>query len=290
MVVLVDNRLKGLVALLLTSLLWGTSFPAIKDVTSFVNEYTYTWVRSLIAIAGLVPYLIYRRDRVSKSLIKGGIMAGLAYALGLWLQGWGTRYTSASNSAFITGLSVVFVHVYTGAVKGEYSYRLGITLILSLLGLYMLTNPSSGFNIGDFLVLLGSFMWAAQIILVGKYSGGDPLIFTLFEMVPALMFVVPDILFNGYGGMDLRSFLIISYLAIVCSNMAFALQVYGQRYIVPAVAAVIFLVEPVSASFFSYIFLGEVMLLHQLIGAGMILVAMFVASTDKPVMTKLEEK
>lgn len=287
-----DGRIKGLTSLVLVSVLWGTSFPAIKTVMESTNEYTYTWVRSLIAITGLTPYLIYAYwgGKLKFSSVKGGMMAGLAYALGLWLQGWGTKYTTASNSAFITGLSVVFVHMYAGMVRRKYSYRLGATLIMSLLGLYMLTTPTSGFNIGDLLVLLGSFMWAAQIVLVGKYCSSDPLIFTLFEMTPALMFVVPDIVFNGYVSVDFNSLLLITYLAIVCSDMAFALQVFGQRYVSPAVAAVIFLLEPVAASTFSYVLLNEYMTSHQLVGASLILAAMLTASTDKSVVVEVSEK
>ncbi|MCX8186119.1 MAG: DMT family transporter [Sulfolobales archaeon] len=283
---------KGLTSLLLVSILWGTSFPAIKTVMMSVNEYTYTWVRSLIAITGLTPYLIYvyRNGRLSVQSIKGGTMAGVAYALGLWLQGWGTKYTTASNSAFITGLSVVFVHMYTGVIRGRYSYKMGVTLALSLLGLYMLTTPASGFNVGDLLVLLGSFMWAAQIILVSRYCSSDPLVFTLFEMVPALMFIFPDVMFYGYVGIDFNSLLIIAYLAIVCSDAAFALQVFGQRFIDPAVAAVIFLLEPVAASVFSYILLKEVMGLHQLMGALLILISMSIASTDKSMLMDVKEK
>lgn len=287
-----DGRVKGLTSLVLVSILWGTSFPAIKTVMESTNEYTYTWVRSLIAIAGLTPYLtyVYWSGKLTFNSVKGGMMAGLAYAFGLWLQGWGTKYTTASNSAFITGLSVVFVHMYAGVIRRKYSYKLGGTLIMSLVGLYMLTTPTSGFNVGDLLVLLGSFMWAAQIVLVGKYCSSDPLVFTLFEMIPALMFVVPDVLFNGYAGVDFNSFLLITYLAIVCSDTAFALQVLGQRYVSPAVAAVIFLLEPVAASTFSYILLNESMSLHQSVGASLILAAMLTVSTDKSIVVEVREK
>ncbi|MCC6021734.1 MAG: DMT family transporter, partial [Desulfurococcaceae archaeon] len=150
-----SSMLKGLVALILTSVLWGTSFPVIKTVMYYVNEYTYTWVRSLIAILGLTPYLLYTyyRGRFSVSTARGGLLAGIAYALGLWLQGWGTKYTTASNSAFITGLSVIYVHIYSATVMRRYSIKLFLALILSISGLYLLTTPTTGFNLGDLLVL-----------------------------------------------------------------------------------------------------------------------------------------
>jgi len=275
--------LKGLVALILTSVLWGTSFPVIKTVMYYVNEYTYTWVRSLIAILGLTPYLLYTyyRGRFSVSTARGGLLAGIAYALGLWLQGWGTKYTTASNSAFITGLNIIYVHIYSATVMRRYSIKLFLALILSISGLYLLTTPTTGFNLGDLLVLAGSFMWALQIILVDRYSGGDPLIFTLFEMVPALTFLIPDVVFYSTISVSINVLLMITYLAFVCSNTAFALQVFGQRYVNPAVTAIVFLLEPVVAAILSYVLLGEVFTSIKVLGASLILTAMFLSSTDK---------
>jgi drug/metabolite transporter (DMT)-like permease len=275
--------LKGLVALILTSVLWGTSFPVIKTVMYYVNEYTYTWVRSLIAILGLTPYLLYTyyRGRFSVSTAKGGLLAGIAYALGLWLQGWGTKYTTASNSAFITGLNVIYVHIYSATVMRRYSIKLFLALILSISGLYLLTTPTTGFNLGDLLVLAGSFMWALQIVLVDRYSGGDPLIFTLFEMVPALTFLIPDVVFYSTISVSINVLLMITYLAFVCSNAAFALQVFGQRYVSPAVTAIVFLLEPVVAATLSYVLLSEVITSIKALGASLILTAMFLSSTDK---------
>jgi len=282
-IVLSNPKIRGLVALILTSVLWGTSFPIIKTVMYYVNEYTYTWVRSLIAILGLTPYLLYTyfRGEFSVSTARGGLLAGVAYALGLWLQGWGTKFTTASNSAFITGLNVIYVHLYSAIIMRRHSLKLCLALILSISGLYLLTTPTTGFNIGDLLVLAGSFMWALQIILVDRYSRGDPLIFTLFEMVPALTFLIPDVLLYGSISVSVNVLLLITYLAFVCSNAAFALQVFGQRYVSPAVTAIVFLLEPVVAAVLSYVVLNEVITSIKALGASLILTAMFLSSTDK---------
>ncbi len=273
--------MKGLIALIIVSILWGSSFPVIKFVVTNISEFSYTWIRSLIATITLTPYIIYvyASRRLYAKTLKGGLLAGIAYALGLWLQGWGTRYTTASNSAFITGLNVVFVHLYEGLIRKKYSISLGMSLFLSIIGLYMLTAPSTGFNIGDMLVLIGAVMWAAQVIIVSKYSFGDPLVFTFFEMIPALGFIIPDFISGGIDIVEPEIILSITYLAIVCSNIAFALQVFGQRYVSPAIAAIIFLSEPVFASIFAYICLGEVMGIQQAFGALLIILAMSIAST-----------
>ncbi|RLG87042.1 MAG: EamA/RhaT family transporter [Thermoprotei archaeon] len=273
------GRIQGLLALLITSILWGSSFPAIKLIVMDVSEYTYTWVRNLIALVSLAPYVFYTysRGEISKYIIKGGLLAGVAYSLGLWLQSWGMKFTTASKSAFITGLYVVFVHVYTALIMRRYSVRLALALSLSIIGLYILTVPRASFNVGDLLVLLGALAWAVQIIIVDKFCHSNPLIFTFFETIPALTFAI-SALIRGIEIIPCRTFLLIVYLGLMCSNVAYALQVYGQRFLSPAIAAIIFLFEPVSAAIFAYVILKEVLDTMQIIGATMIILAMLISS------------
>ncbi len=277
-----EKKFYGILALLLTTILWGSSFPIIKLVMLKISGYTYTWMRSFLALLLLLPYVLYLRNvgELKREVVKGGLIAGFAYALGLWLQGWGTKYTTASNSAFITGLNVVFVHAYVAFTLKNYDWKLILSLVLSLTGLYMLTSPSTGFNIGDFLVLLGAVMWAAQIIIIDKYSSSNPFALTFFEMIPALMFIIPSLLIKNISTVSLDTMLLLLYLAFFCSVMAFSLQVYGQRFVNPAVASIIFLFEPVFATFFAHILLSETLSTQQSIGASLILFAMFLATTN----------
>lgn len=58
----------------------------IKMVMSLVDEYTYTWLRGLIALLGLTLYALYQVFIVqeeSPRIVKGGLLAGMAYSLGI---------------------------------------------------------------------------------------------------------------------------------------------------------------------------------------------------------------
>lgn len=274
-----DKRLLGIAALLGTVLLWGSSFPGIKVVVDTVDPMTYVWLRSLIAATVLAPYVVLgvRRSWDLGESVRGGLATGIAFALGLWLQGWGTRYTTASNSAFITGLNVVFVHIYVAVAGRRYGWRLASSLALSIAGLYLLTSPGGGFGLGDTLVLLGAIMWAAQIILIDKYRPRDPIAFTYAELVPSTLFLVPALLIYGPPRITPGVMLVIAYLAVACADGAFILQAYGQRYVDPAATAMIFLLEPVFATVFSVILLHEHVTFPQIIGMAMILSALYIS-------------
>ncbi len=277
-----NKRIAGFSALIGTVILWGSSFPGIKLVVDVIDPMTYVWLRSLIASLVLAPYVLfhYIRGYNLRHSICGGLVTGVFFALGLWLQGWGTRYTTASNSAFITGLNVVFVHLYVALVRRSYNWRLALSLSLSIAGLYFLTTPQGGFGRGDALVLLGAFMWAAQIILIDKYRPRDPIAFTYAEFIPGTLFLVPATLIYGAPSLTKETILIITYLAVACADGAFILQAYGQRYVDPATTAIVFLLEPVFATVFSVILIHEQLTSLQLIGMALILSALYLSVAE----------
>ncbi len=277
--------ISGLAALITTTILWGSSFPAIKLTVSSINEYAYVGFRSLIALIGLLPYTVYYHVNkgFNKHVAVGGLIIGVIYSIGLWLQGWGMKYTTASNAAFITGLNVVFVHLYSALRHKRYSKLLALSITIALLGLYILTNPATTINPGDLLVLLGAVAWAAYVILVSKYSKHNPIIMTFYTMIPPASYLV--VLLHNTTPNDWSTLAstmwILAYLAMACSNVATILQLYGQRYVRVEVAAIIYLLEPVFAAILSYITLGEILELNQLIGATLILLAMLIAILDE---------
>lgn len=274
-----NRQLLGTGILLLATFLWGSSFPVIKIVMESLDSLTYTWVRSLLSLLVLSPLIVLRlaRGELDSIALKGGLVAGVAYTLGLWLQGLGTKYTTASNSGFITGLHMVFVHLYVALVSRRYPPSLALGLIMAVVGVYLLTSPSTGFNKGDALVLAGALFWAAQVIVVDKYSERDIPQFLAAQFLVSVGFVVPDAIMDEVELPGVKELALLAYLALVTGVGAFGLQVLGQRFLGPAASTIVYQMEPVFAALLSYMVLGETMTLGQAMGGALILVAMFIA-------------
>lgn len=278
------SRFRGAGFLLLTTLLWGSSFPAIKVVMASLDEFTYTWLRGAIALTAMAPIVIYYhlRDGLRKSEVVGGLITGIAYTLGLWLQGWGTKYTTASNSAFITGLNVVFVHTYDAVIGRSYPPKAAASLIISITGLYVLTRPGGGIGLGELLVLASAFFWAAQVILVDKFSRSNPITFTFYEITPSFAFIPIATLTERVNQEPIISTIpILLYLGIACTVLAFMSQVYGQRWLRPYEAALIILLEPIFASIFAAVTLKETFDPQWMVGATLIIAGMIIAILPK---------
>ncbi len=278
------GRLTGVLVLLTLTFIWGTSFPFIKIVVEKIGFIYYVAIRFSLASLLLLPLIAAKgcREALLRNF-RGGVVLGLLYFCGITLQGWGMEYTSASNAAFITGLSTVLVYAIEVAMGGErFSIKLTLAVALSTVGLYLLSATENlPIGLGDLIVLGGAVFWALQIIAVGKYTREMDLLFLLFyENIFTALGGILATPFTGFSSLNslVETMLPLLYLAIFCTILANALQLYGQKLTSNTEAAIVYLMEPVFATLLSFILLGEALSPRQIIGAGAIICAMALSS------------
>lgn len=278
------QRVRGVVALIIASVVWGSTFPIIKIVVKHVNSFRYVWIRNLLAVLAMVPYIAYRlwKGSVAKRSVIGGLLIGSAYTLALWLQGLGTFYTTASNSAFITNLYFIYLHTYEALKRKRYDHRLAVAVIIALAGLYIMTSPT-GFGFGEAVVLVGSFIWALQILIVDRYSTTNPLDTTFFMLLPPLTLSILDAML--FEPPTISSLLPVVphllYLSLIASIVAYTLQLHGQKYVVASTASTIYLVEPASAPLFAMLIINESVSTAQIAGFALIMLALYLSITSR---------
>jgi drug/metabolite transporter (DMT)-like permease len=274
------GKIKGIFFLVLTTILWGTSFSFIKLSVEEISGFSYTFYRGLISILILTILLAAKHARQgidAKSFIKG-LYTGVAYTTGLLLQGLGTQYVTPSTSAFITGLNTVHVHLYAGFLARKYGLTHAVSLVLAISGLYILTSPQNSGGLGEILVFMGSISWAAQIILVSKFSDSSMLEY-LYGMFTPTLFLAPYVFIVENGGeLSLNAIAYLAYLAVACSLGATYFQVKGQKYVTASSAAIIFLLEPVFALIFSLVMGLEDLVLYKLVGGVLIVLATYITT------------
>ena len=147
---------------------------------------------------------------------------------------------------------------------------------LCLIGGYLLTNfYDATVRLGDSLVILGALFWSTHIIFTGiivkKYDlpltlgAAQTLIVALFSSLIALIyeeFIYIDIM------KEINSIL---YAGILSGGFAFVLQIYAQKNISPAPAAIIFSLEGVFATIAAWYILNQVLDINNLLGCFFIL-------------------
>ena len=260
-------------ALLLTTFVWGATFPATKAALEQISPLSFLFLRFLLGMTVVFAVLrFFRRPLIrDTAMLRASLIATAWLFIGYVLQTVGLRFTTASNSAFITVLYVVFVPLYL--------FRLGlhtwVSNAIALAGLWLLVKPTASANLGDLLTLGSAAAFAAHMVCLERYTRvADPV--SLFVWQLLLMTVAMS------GAMwweqpTLAMFEPSRVLAIglvvtgILATGAFAVQMWAQRLLPAQQVALLFAAEPAVAAWLAWYFLGEQLDAQGWFGSAMIL-------------------
>ena len=265
-------------ALILTTLIWGATFPATKAALAQIPPFSFMCLRFLLgAILAVGVYLaVGGRLRVDRELLRMSGIATIFLFLGYVTQTIGLQTTTASNSAFITVLYVIFVPVFLRRFQGRTWFSAG----LALTGLWFLVTPSLEMNVGDLWTLACAVAFAAHIACMESFSRrGEAALFFLWQMILVTLLLGPAMLIEGptWGQVAPTGILLVG-LGVTggLATGAFAVQVWVQRVLPAQQVALIFSLEPAFAAWLSWYFLGEQMSAQGWIGSTLILAGVII--------------
>ena len=276
------------ILLILTTLLWGTSFIITKTLTQEVPIFLYLGIRFSIAIIGFIPYLI-RIKRMNKKILLFGTLTGLMYYFAIVFQTLGIQTTTAGKAAFITGLSTIMVPFITWlGFRKAIKNRVWLAVIISISGMvFLLLEGESGIIIGDFLVLLCAVLYALFIVLNDKYVRTvDVYLYSMIQLIviSVLSFGGSFLLSETYDLMNvsLPFWLIFIYMGLAVTTGTFIFQNWSQQHQGPTQTAIIFTLEPVFAVIFaSFVFGNETMTPYGWIGCLLVFSAILITVLKK---------
>lgn len=278
--------------LLLTSVIWGFAFVAQRSGMQFVGPFTFNAVRFAIGGVLLLPlaaYLDRQRQRSdmavvpirNRTLLGGGVLAGLFLFGGASLQQAGLVYTTAGKAGFITGLYVVLVPIIGLAFGQRTAAGTWVGATLAAVGLYFLSVQGDfTVQVGDILVLLGAFVWAGHVLLLGYLSPGtDPVKLACLQFFAcAGLSLLAAALFEVITTAGLRAALLpILYAGVMSVGVGYTLQVVGQRYARPSHAAIILSLESLFAVVGGWLLLGEELGARGLAGCALMLAGILIS-------------
>ena len=276
------------ILLVLTTLLWGTSFIITKNLTQEVPIFLYLGIRFSIAILGFIPYFI-RIKRINKRILLFGTLTGLLYYFAIVFQTLGIQTTTAGKAAFITGLSTIMVPFITWlGFRKTIKKRVWFAVIISIVGMvFLLLEGESSIIIGDFLVLLCAVLYAFFIILNDKYVRTvDVYLYSMVQLIVISVFSFGGafLLNESYDLMNVSFpfWLIFIYMGIVVTSGTFIFQNWSQQHQGPTQTAIIFTLEPVFAVVFASFIIGdETMTSLGWLGCALIFIAILITVLKK---------
>ena len=275
----------SLFSALLCTFIWGTTFIAQDTGMDNIGPFTFNAVRFFVGFLAITPLVILFELKNFKPELKTDkktfviyvSLIGLSLFLGSALQQVALLYTDVANAAFFTIFYVPMVPIIIYLFgKKSIHWSVWPSVILCLIGGYLLTNfYDATVRLGDTLVVLGALFWSTHIIFTGiiisKYN--LPLtIGAIQTLIVAILSFFIGILYEEFVWNNiLMEMYSILYAGILSGGFAFVLQIYAQKNITPAPAAIIFSLEGVFATVAAWFILNQVLDINNILGCFFIL-------------------
>lgn len=267
---------KGILLMLLTTLIWGTSFPLLKYTLGDLSPATILVARFTIAAIAFVPWLYNFNPHFNPRLIRDGVLLGSIYFAECATALVGLESISANRSAFLISLNVLAVPLLSVFLGRRLPQRILLTAIIATIGVGIMSWEGNGLGQGDWLTLacaIGVAIYILSLEVIAPRHSTLPLVaIQLLTMaVLSSLWALPQLM-QQLESIATHSSLLL-YLGLVVTAAPIWTQALAQRWVPSHEAALIYTLEPVFTTVFSFLLLGEELGWRGTIGAGLILVA-----------------
>ena len=276
---------------LITTFIWGTAFIAQDTGMDNIGPLTFNSSRFFVGFLTILPFaILIEKNKIKKEIknntklfIKYLIFMGVSLFLGTFLQQAALQYTNIANAAFFTVFYVPFVPIILFIIyKEKVHWSIWPSIALCIVGVYLLTDFSDAeIMLGDTLVIFCSIFWALHIIFAGKFMQkfNIPVFYAalqaafVFSLSIFFAFIFEEVVLSNIF-LELSSIL---YAGALSGGIAFTLQMYAQKNIEEAPAAIIYSLEGVFAAIAGWIILDQFLKFNNIIGCFLILFAVILS-------------
>ena len=250
-----------------------------------IGPFTFNSVRFFVGFLAVAPFVfLFEQKKINSQLklrknkfYKLIIPVGFFLFLGTVFQQVALIYTDVANAAFFTIFYVPMVPIIVYFLFADkLHWSIWPSVLACVIGGYLLSDISNTtIRLGDSLVLIGAIFWALHIIYIGKIINEFdlPFFIAMFQniVVAAFSFLLV-VIFEEFSFEKIKLETVeILYAGILSGGAAFALQLFGQRNIAAAPAAIIMSLEGFFAAIAAWIILNQILDLNNVIGCLLIL-------------------
>jgi drug/metabolite transporter (DMT)-like permease len=269
----------SILLLVLTTLVWGTTFPLLKNAVADLSPAVIVCSRFVIGAIVLLPFC----RQINRPLLRDGTLLGAVLYCSYVTQVIGLQTTSSNRSAFITSLNVILVPIFGVLLGRRLSWRVGVAAGLALAGIGVLSWEGGALTIGDLWVLGCAVSYAAYILLMESIAPKHPpLALTVVQLIAiallGLLWAAPQI--GSQLAVLQANWGAIVYLGIAATAMTTWTQAIAQRSVSATETAIIYALEPIFAAVFAFWWIGERLGMRGWMGGAMVMVAMVLSQID----------
>ena len=282
-----DTRDSAIALLVISSVLWGSSFVSVKIGLAYVNVFDFAFLRLAVASVILFVILILLGKFKPVALREGSVwILGLLNGTAFSLQYVGLLFTTAAKTALLVDLNVIVVALLSWRLFQEsFGLRKQLAVVLGALGAVMITTNgdlstlAQGELFGDVLVFSAGLVWAFFIVMHKKLLlRSERNVVELSAVVMLVTAILLSPMAALFGGLNLMAVSIegwswVAFIAIGCTVLPYALWIFALKAVTATIASVVGMLEIVAAMILSTLLLGEAYSILTLVGAAMILLS-----------------
>ncbi len=287
----------ALLSLFLVAFIWASAFIAIDmALESGWGTFSILTVRGLVGGLILLPFAIKTKFWKNKKSLIYGVVMGIFFFIAFYFQTEGQARTTIGNCAFLTGLYVVFAPLVLRIFfKEKQMKKVYIGCLVAIIGVFFLTVLGEGdglsFNIGDVLVIIGSFFFALQIIAAEKSaehasSATSTSLMLLTMGILSLIFMSISLI-GGDNVLGVESGIIfdvsilpVLYCAVFSSAIASFVQIAAQKHVSSSKASIVMAQEALLATIMAAIYNSELPNVFVYIGGGLMFISIMIIEVN----------
>ncbi|MHA1618406.1 MAG: DMT family transporter [Promethearchaeota archaeon] len=284
-----QKYLLGTLFLLITTILWGSTFTITNQLTQIIPPMFYMGVRYLIGFLAFLPFFKHFKSMNAKTW-KITLIASFLLWTSFMLQTIGIKLTTAAKSAFITGLNVIMIPIFAAIIyRQKVRPVIWLSTILALFGISLMSF--AGFDqiaLGDILVLICDVFYALYVLYLERvlpkvniiaFSAFQLLSLSLASFFVSLIFEnVTDSIFSQLDQVfSLHNLILLLYMGLIATSFATIIQMHGQHRVPATRAALIYALEPIFGALFAVILGNEILGWQTLVGGVLIVGGIFLS-------------
>ena len=281
-----NQQLVAKLALLLATLIWGSSFIIMKDALDDITTYYLLAIRFTGAFVLLGIVFWKKWKHINKEVIIAGFIMGTALIAAYAFQTFGLMDTTPGKNAFLTAGYCILVPFLFWGVTGTRPDKFNvIAAVLCIVGIGLVAlDDNLSVGRGDLLTLVCCVFYALHIVVSAKFTRTmDVMLLTIgqfffaamWSWVLAFLFEPPLIV----SEMSTEIWMVLGYLCVFATAGALGLQTFGLKYTSPSAGALILSLESVFGVIFSIMVGAEEVTARLLIGFAVIFFAIVVSET-----------
>lgn len=254
------SRFRVDLLLLLVAASWGSTYLVAKQLVTPNSVVALLALRMMLAAAIMAAIVAARRNRVTASELRVGVILGIVLAVVFAFETFGISHTSATNAGLIISLTIIFTPILHSVVSSRrLPGRFFFAAMIAITGVALLASKGTFQppSLGDLLILIAAIFRAVHVTTMFTLTSNktmDSFHLTTVQLATCATLFTATSLFYGdsiphfLAQLDPGRTVLFLYLVLACTVFAFLVQTWAVRRTSPSRVSLLLGTEPIWAA------------------------------------------